>query len=54
MKTVQASRTRWLVWTVTFRMSRRILKKPDVDTGLVEVVYRCPICGASTSRWVDE
>lgn len=25
------------------RMSRRFLKKPDVDTGLIEVVYRCPI-----------
>jgi rubredoxin len=36
------------------RMSRRILKKADVDTGLVEEVYRCPICGAVTTRWVNE
>ncbi len=36
------------------RMSRRILKKPDIDTGLVEEVYRCPICGVVTTRWVNE
>ena len=36
------------------RMSRRFLKKPDVDTGLIEEVYRCPMCGTTTSRWVDE
>jgi DNA-directed RNA polymerase subunit RPC12/RpoP len=36
------------------RMSRRFLKKPDIDTGLVEEIYRCPICGTTTSRWVEE
>jgi len=36
------------------RMSRRFLKKPDVDSGLVEEVYRCPLCGTITSRWVEE
>jgi hypothetical protein len=36
------------------RMSRRFLKKPDIDTGLIEEVYRCPICGAMIRRWVNE
>jgi hypothetical protein len=35
-------------------MSRRIVKKPDIDTGLVEEICRCPICGAVTARWVAE
>jgi uncharacterized Zn finger protein len=36
------------------RMSRRLLKKPDGETGLVEVIYRCPKCGTATTRWVNE
>lgn len=28
--------------TPDFQMSRRYLKKPDMDTGLVEEIYRCP------------
>jgi hypothetical protein len=36
------------------RMSRRIVKKPDIDTGLIEEVYRCPICGVVATRWVDQ
>jgi hypothetical protein len=36
------------------RMSRRILKKPGIVTGLVEEVYSCPICGVVTTRWVNE
>jgi uncharacterized Zn finger protein len=36
------------------RMSRRFLKKPDIDSGLVEEVYRCPICGAVITRWIKE
>jgi uncharacterized Zn finger protein len=36
------------------RMSRRCLKKPDDETGLVEVIYRCPQCGTVTARWVNE
>jgi uncharacterized Zn finger protein len=36
------------------RMSRRLLKKPDGETGLVEVIYRCPKCGTVTARWVNE
>jgi uncharacterized Zn finger protein len=36
------------------RMSRRLLKKPDGETGLVEVIYRCPKCGTVIARWVNE
>jgi hypothetical protein len=33
-------------------MSRRLLKKPDSETGQSEVTYRCPKCGAIATRWV--
>jgi uncharacterized Zn finger protein len=36
------------------RMSRRCLKKPDDETGLVEVIYRCPQCGTVTACWINE
>jgi hypothetical protein len=36
------------------RMSHRFLKKPDIDSDLVEEVYRCPIYGAVTTRWIKE
>ena len=31
-------------------MSRRFIGKPDDDTGLCEVTYRCPTCGATVNR----
>jgi len=34
-------------------MSRRWLKKPDAETGLVEAIYRCPKCDATASRWIE-
>jgi hypothetical protein len=34
-------------------MSRRSLKKPDSETGLSEVTYRCPKCGVTSSRWMS-
>ena len=35
-------------------MSRRSLKKPDSETGLIEATYRCPKCGATTNRWIKD
>jgi hypothetical protein len=35
-------------------MSRRSLKKPDSETGLIEATYRCPKCGAATNRWIKD
>jgi hypothetical protein len=31
-------------------MSRRFIGKPDDETGLCEVTYRCPACGATVNR----
>lgn len=36
------------------RMSRSFLKKPDLETDLVEEAYRCPICGKVAIRRVKE
>jgi predicted RNA-binding Zn-ribbon protein involved in translation (DUF1610 family) len=35
-------------------MSRRWLKKPDIEISftLSEVIYRCPQCGTTASRWI--
>jgi predicted RNA-binding Zn-ribbon protein involved in translation (DUF1610 family) len=35
-------------------MSRRALKKPDSETGLIEATYRCPKCGAIARLWVRD
>jgi predicted RNA-binding Zn-ribbon protein involved in translation (DUF1610 family) len=35
-------------------MSRRLLKKPERETGLTEVTYRCPKCGAMVNRWIKD
>jgi predicted RNA-binding Zn-ribbon protein involved in translation (DUF1610 family) len=35
-------------------MSRRLLKKPDSETGLTEATYRCPKCGAIVNRWIKD
>jgi hypothetical protein len=35
-------------------MSRRLLKKPDSETGLTEVTYRCPKCDAMVNRWIKD
>jgi hypothetical protein len=33
-------------------MSRRSIGKPDSETGLSEVTYRCPQCCATVNRWM--
>jgi uncharacterized C2H2 Zn-finger protein len=35
-------------------MSRRSLKKPDNETGLTEVIYRCPKCAAIATRLIRD
>jgi len=35
-------------------MSRRSLKKPDSETGLTEVAYCCPKCGAMVNRLIKD
>jgi predicted RNA-binding Zn-ribbon protein involved in translation (DUF1610 family) len=35
-------------------MSRRLLKKPDSETGLTEATYRCPKCGAMVNRCIKD
>jgi len=40
--------------TCQVAMSRRSLKKPDSETGLIEATYRCPKCAAITNLWIKD
>jgi len=33
-------------------MSRRLIRKPDTETGLSDVTFRCPKCGAMLTLWM--
>jgi len=35
-------------------MSRRLIGKPDTETGLSEVIYRCPKCAAMVTHWMRD
>jgi Zn finger protein HypA/HybF involved in hydrogenase expression len=61
MKTVENSSERFPSISGKFHcstchvvMSRRSIKKPHYETGLIEVTYRCPTCGGATSRWIGQ